>query len=708
MLLVVPLVSLALLMFVTLLMTRLELQRERGKLRAEVDIVADQLSHRLESVFLDRLAPLHRLLRERQNGKIKSAEELVDAAASVREGLPLFRVIGWVDADGVCRGVTPLAGHEMWIGMDFNDSPEWADALRTALRQGKDAMGQALMQGDGVSTAAFIVPTFSSENPRVLLGCIFSRVDVQSMINRVLDAETLRDFSLQVSDGGEKLLRAAPNAHAELAEHRQLEVLDRHWSLDLAPTGALVAERQSRAPAWVFWGGTGSSLLIAGAAFWTMNGRLRERMQTAQQLAALESLHEISVAISQKLGSRQDILKMQTQQRLIDEREALYAVSSAVYQAGTFENTLRTIVDLAPAALKVEMCLVALVTGRENELDTLSVSQPYQGRWSRRRVVVTRERMQFLFDGHGPIVFKDAQNNPDVHASWKELPELGSVAYLRLFQSDGKPLGLLAMGRRETDGFSAEQLHFAQVFATRAAAALQNARLHQQARRDADTNAMLLRELNHRVKNNLAGIIGLLSMNQEELPASARHWLNRVVERLENMARAHELFSGGIASVRLSELVRQMLPGLPAAHAAGVQVQTDFNVDVYLRTDQAVSLAMVLHELCYNAIVHGLSENGVLLIRSRVAGENRIAVEIIDDGSGRWEQDIEQSEYGSAVVTERKLWRGAVRTSGLGLELVRGLVTRELHGTFSRRVGPNGGTTATVEFQDDGAQGTSI
>jgi len=44
MLLVVPLVSLALLMFVTLLMTRLELQRERGKLRAEGDIVAAQPS----------------------------------------------------------------------------------------------------------------------------------------------------------------------------------------------------------------------------------------------------------------------------------------------------------------------------------------------------------------------------------------------------------------------------------------------------------------------------------------------------------------------------------------------------------------------------------------------------------------------------------------------------------------------------------------
>jgi len=56
--------------------------------------------------------------------------------------------------------------------------------------------------------------------------------------------------------------------------------------------------------------------------------------------------------------------------------------------------------------------------------------------------------------------------------------------------------------------------------------------LHEQAGRDAQTKAILLRELHHRVKNNLAGIVGLLSMHEPDLPPSAQQWLQRVRERI--------------------------------------------------------------------------------------------------------------------------------------------------------------------------------
>jgi signal transduction histidine kinase len=74
-----------------------------------------------------------------------------------------------------------------------------------------------------------------------------------------------------------------------------------------------------------------------------------------------------------------------------------------------------------------------------------------------------------------------------------------------------------------------------------------------------------------------------------------------------------------------------------------------------------------------------------------------VIIEVIDDGTSTQESNemepIRSADDAPATAT---LARG-IRT-GIGLQLVRGLVGRELHGTFSLREKPDGGTIATVEF----------
>src|SRR5205814_6839497 len=147
---------------------------------------------------------------------------------------------------------------------------------------------------------------------------------------------------------------------------------------------------------------------------------------------------------------------------------------------------------------------------------------------------------------------------------------------------------------------------------TRAGLELQR-QLHEQAGRDAEAKAILLRELHHRVKNNLAGIVGLLSIHEPDLTPSAQQWLERVRERIQTMARAHDLFSGGIERVSLQQLVQQVLPSLSVLTPPGVAVNVSLgDVDINFDTSQAVSVAMALHELCTNALGDGLDGKGTL------------------------------------------------------------------------------------------------
>ena len=112
--------------------------------------------------------------------------------------------------------------------------------------------------------------------------------------------------------------------------------------------------------------------------------------------------------------------------------------------------------------------------------------------------------------------------------------------------------------------------------------------------------------------------------------------------------------------------------------------------DIKLRSDASVTLAMVLHELCFNAISHGVPEGGTITVRSRVSEDGMIRIEVIDDGGAE-----AQSDSGTAILTRIS---SEVASTGIGLSLVRGLVGRELHGEFSIEANSGGGTIATVVF----------
>jgi two-component sensor histidine kinase len=190
----------------------------------------------------------------------------------------------------------------------------------------------------------------------------------------------------------------------------------------------------------------------------------------------------------------------------------------------------------------------------------------------------------------------------------------------------------------------------------------------------------------------LAGIVGLLSMSANmEMPANVRQWLDRVIERIGNIARAHELFAGGVQTVSLQQLVEQVMPSLAVVKPPGVVIVKDLGTsEIWLKTTQAVSLAMVIHELCYNAIVHGLGARGTLTIRAQISENRNVIFEIIDDGTAG--TVMYDDDGGIATMAPPTI------STGMGLRLVKGLVGRELRGRFTMRRRNEGGTVVAVEF----------
>lgn len=166
----------------------------------------------------------------------------------------------------------------------------------------------------------------------------------------------------------------------------------------------------------------------------------------------------------------------------------------------------------------------------------------------------------------------------------------------------------------------------------------QNYRLYQQARRDAEERATLLRELDHRVRNNLSVILGLISMERNRNPLrDAADALAALENRLRTFLVVYEALRRssyrGVPFRQIAERLAQKLRNsLDPEGRIRLQVVGD---EVALGERQAFALSLALNELITNALQHAFpgERGGTLRIGIRTLDDS-VQVRVQDDGVG--------------------------------------------------------------------------
>ncbi len=192
-----------------------------------------------------------------------------------------------------------------------------------------------------------------------------------------------------------------------------------------------------------------------------------------------------------------------------------------------------------------------------------------------------------------------------------------------------------------------------------------------------------IREIHHRVKNNLQTVSSLLRIQARRVTAAeAKEAINEAERRIATIAIVHELLSrGGGDDVIFGDVVRPILD--MAAHNGVVPIQIRLLGDgPVLNTTTASSLAVVLNELVQNAVEHGFppgSEGGTVTVEL-VYSNTEMTVSVHDNGMGLpdgFDLDAEP---------------------GLGLTIINTLVKGELGGRLTIRPAtpPERGTVAQL------------
>jgi len=203
-------------------------------------------------------------------------------------------------------------------------------------------------------------------------------------------------------------------------------------------------------------------------------------------------------------------------------------------------------------------------------------------------------------------------------------------------------------------------------------------------RRDRElvTKDATIREIHHRVKNNLQTVSALLRLQARRIEdPGASSALNEAVRRIASIALVHETLSSSSDNdvafdEVLTNLITHALELSPRMGELSIAREGELGS---LESRLATPLSLVVTELMHNALEHGLAERGSTLSIKLARYSNECVITIVDDGIGLPE--------GFNLAT----------SSNLGLQIVRTLTENELKGVL-KLTSTDLGTTAVLRF----------
>ncbi len=239
-------------------------------------------------------------------------------------------------------------------------------------------------------------------------------------------------------------------------------------------------------------------------------------------------------------------------------------------------------------------------------------------------------------------------------------------------------LGVLLVGWGSDQSFNDSDLLLLDRFSPLAAAALYQKQLlfemegyFRRAEDDAQTKSVLLKEINHRVKNNLASIIGILYAEKNH--SSARHQSNfqeamdGVINQIQGLSTVHELLNAShwqplILYDLLDKVAHIAQQALPRNKQVAIKITPS---NIRIPASLAPGLAMVVNECATNTVKYALEdcEKGRMDITIEALDkEKKVQVVFKDDGPGYPVDVLRFERYNT------------------GLYLLKNIVERELNG----------------------------
>lgn len=194
------------------------------------------------------------------------------------------------------------------------------------------------------------------------------------------------------------------------------------------------------------------------------------------------------------------------------------------------------------------------------------------------------------------------------------------------------------------------------------------------------TKSVAIKEIHHRVKNNLQSIVSLLRIQRRRIENDeASKILNESENRVLAISSVHEMLSKEIDDdIYLASVLSMIIGNVQRTFLGALDVQVDISLDdtICLDSDRTVTVALIVNELLQNSFEHAFNrsttENKISILLAK-EGNDFVKVTVTDNGTG----------YDSEAIFDQSL----------GLQIVSSYVKDKLRGKLQINSSEDGTTT---------------
>lgn len=407
-------------------------------------------------------------------------------------------------------------------------------------------------------------------------------------------------------------------------------------------------------------------------------------------------------------GAVQEITK-QKQAELEREQHAqeifvLYKLGQAIAAGQDLYETLHNLLEEMRALFAMDLFYVGIYDASETLVNFPLYFHQGQVRQVPSRNIKQKRGLVGEVMLNGKTLFLPDLYEPSVKQQYEVVVLEGVPAESRCFI--GVPLvvrervfGIISVQNNQPYFYSYAQVHLLETIAIQAAVFIERALLIEQLQRELAERTraeaqvqeslkekeLLLKEVHHRVKNNLQVIVSLINLQTAQLTdEKSLLALRESQNRVRSMALVHEKLyqSASLANINFREYLRQLTSALFHSYQVDAsQVALVLEVDeVVLDVDQAVPCGLIVNELVSNALKHGFPQKrtGAVQLTLHTRPDGQIELSVADNGVG---------------IPGEKDWR---QTESLGMQLIQSLV-KQIGGSIElERLLP--GTRFTLKF----------
>jgi two-component sensor histidine kinase len=208
-----------------------------------------------------------------------------------------------------------------------------------------------------------------------------------------------------------------------------------------------------------------------------------------------------------------------------------------------------------------------------------------------------------------------------------------------ILQGDGSPFGVLEVDSKSEGEFGEHDIAFLQGAANILGMAIEQQQYQRKLQVALDRHQVLLKEVNHRVKNSLQVVSAMLQLqaNAAGDEALSEH-LTEAASRVNAVGRAYErlAYNADYENINLTEYLREIIGDLEAT-VAPCQIQLDAPEAIQFAADRSILVGLIVNELVSNAGKYAYPDGsgGPIQVRAVLqTGQQSMLISVRDEGVG--------------------------------------------------------------------------